>query len=74
MGKYHISIDGAEVNNSKGLNDNVQLVYILNKIANELAEANRLKAVELELLHKRSSIGASVGDIQEFLEKLVDQA
>lgn len=42
MGKYEFRVDGKKFKSIEGRGDIVQLLFALNKIANELAENNRI--------------------------------
>lgn len=42
MGKYEFRINGKKIISTEGMNDTVQIIFVLNKIANELAENNRI--------------------------------
>lgn len=42
MGKYEFKLNGKKVVSTEGMNDVVQILFILNRIANELAENNRI--------------------------------
>ena len=47
MGKYNMAVNGATLTDTTGLDKGIQIVFGLQQIANELAEANRLKRLEL---------------------------
>ena len=51
MGKYEYLINKAKVDHSTMLNEGQARNEILTKIANELAEANRLRIIELKNLN-----------------------
>ncbi len=42
MGKYELKINGKKIVSTEGMNDIVQVLFILNRIASELAENNRI--------------------------------
>ncbi len=42
MAKYEIKIKGKKITSTEGQGDIVQILFILNRIASELAESNRI--------------------------------
>ena len=42
MGKYDLKIKGKKVTSTEGHGDIIQILFILNRIASELAENNRI--------------------------------
>ncbi len=42
MGKYEVRIKGKKITSTEGHGDIVQILFILNRIASELAENNRI--------------------------------
>ena len=42
MAKYEFKVDGVKFKSIEGRGDIVQIIFALNKIANELAENNRI--------------------------------
>ena len=42
MAKYEFKVKGKKVTSTEGMNDVVQILFILNRIASELAENNRI--------------------------------
>ena len=51
MGKYEFKIRGKKYESIEGRGDVIQILFILNRIANELAENNRI----LRKMHYRKS-------------------
>ena len=75
MGKYGFLIKGKKIVSTEGQNDVVQIIFVLNKIANELAEANRLKRVELRKKVPRASSSERSREIESAAHKeLEDEA
>ena len=42
MGKYEFRIKGKKITSTEGQSDVIQILFILNRIASELAESNRI--------------------------------
>jgi len=73
MEKYYLAVNGKHLINSTGQNDHVQIIYALNNIANELAEANRLKRIEITFQYESCYGKKKLGEYDsKELEKLLD--